>query len=121
MFPHLLFTLILDCALVLLCLVAHELGHFLVARFYRVPVKKLGFHWMGVYVQRVRTRGWPEVSICLAGAAMNLMLAVAFWDVNHWFALCNLTIGWVNLLPITHSDGSHALDALRAMYPRASI
>lgn len=90
----------------------------MVARAYRVPVKKVGIRWMGVYIQRTRTTGWPEVAICLAGPAMNLTLALAFWEVNEWFALCNLVLGLVNLLPIANSDGSHALEALDAMRVR---
>ncbi len=112
-------SLIFMCGLALLCMALHELGHILVARFYYVEVKKIGFGKLGMYIQRARTTGWPEVAICLAGAAMNLMLAIAFWNVNHWFALCNLTFAWVNILPITNSDGSHAWDALRAIYQRA--
>ena len=110
-----LLSLILKCALVLLCMLAHELGHILVARHFHVPVRKIGFNWMGMYIRRARTTGWPEISVCLAGATMNLLLALAFWNVNYWFALCNLVFGVVNLLPITNSDGSHALAALRAM------
>lgn len=110
-----LFSLIFKCALVLLCMLAHELGHILVARHFHVPVRKIGFSWMGMYIRRARTTGWPEISVCLAGAAMNLLLALAFWNVSYWFALCNLVFGVVNLLPITNSDGSHALAALRAM------
>lgn len=124
MFAHfvsLLPDLLLNCALVLLCMACHELGHVLVARFHYVPVKRIGFNWMGMYIQRARTTGWPEVSVCLAGAAMNLGLAIAFWDINHWFALCNLTFAWVNVLPIPHSDGSHALEALRAMHQHAGV
>jgi Zn-dependent protease len=119
MFPHIV-AILFDCLLVLLCMASHEVGHMLMARLHHVTVKKIGFNWLGMYIQRERTSGWPEVSICLAGVAMNLALAAAFWDVNSWFALCNLTFGWVNLLPIAHSDGSHALEALRAMHQRAS-
>ncbi|HEV2462469.1 MAG TPA: site-2 protease family protein [Acidobacteriaceae bacterium] len=110
-----LLPLIFKCALVLLCMLAHELGHILAARHFRVPVRKIGFSWMGMYIQRARTTGWPEISVCLAGATMNLLLALAFWNVSYWFALCNLVFGIVNLLPITNSDGSHALVALHAM------
>lgn len=110
--------LLLNCALVVLCMACHEVGHILAARFHYVRVKKIGFNWMGMYIQRARTSGWPEVSVCIAGATMNLALAIAFWNVNHWFAICNLTFAWVNLLPIPHSDGSHALEALRAMHQR---
>lgn len=113
-------SLLFKCALVVLCMACHEAGHIMLARAHNVTVKKIGVSWMGMYIQRERTVGWPEVSICIAGAAMNLALAIAFWDVNSWFALCNLTFAWVNVLPIPHSDGSHALEALRAMYQRAS-
>lgn len=112
----LLLSVSLKCALVLLCMIAHELGHVVVARYYHVPVRKIGLNWMGMYIQRARTTGWPEIAVCLAGATMNLVLALAFWNINYWFALCSLTFGWVNLLPIPHSDGRHALDALRAMH-----
>lgn len=102
-------------------MLAHELGHILVARYYHVPVRKIGLNWMGMYIQRARTTGWPEIAVCLAGATMNLVLALAFWNINYWFALCSLTFGWVNLLPIAHSDGSHALEALRAMHERLPV
>lgn len=112
-------TLLSKLALIVLCMACHEAGHVMLARVHRVAVKKIGFSWMGMYIQRERAAGWPEVSICIAGAAVNLALAIAFWDVNSWFALCNLTFAWVNILPIPHADGSHALEALRAMYQEA--
>lgn len=110
-----LLDIIFKCVLVVACLTAHELGHIVVARICGVSVKKVGIRWTGAYVQRARTTGWPEVAICMAGATTNLVLALAFWDVNEWFALCNLVLGVVNLLPIAHSDGSHALEALESM------
>lgn len=111
----LLLSAMLKCVLVLLCMLGHEMGHVLVARYYHVPVKKIGLNWMGMYIRRGRTTGWPEISTCLAGATMNLVLALVFWEVNRWFALCSLTFAWVNILPIPHSDGMHALEAIRAM------
>lgn len=113
-FPVLL-SFVWNLALMLLCVLAHELGHIIVARYHHVPVRKIGFSWMGMYIQRARTTGWPEISVCLAGATMNLLLAAAFWNVGHWFALCNLVLGIVNILPITNSDGSHAIVAFQAM------
>jgi len=108
-------ALILDCALILIALTAHELGHVFVANIFRVPVKEVGISWTGPYVRRARATGWREVAVCLAGAVVNLLLAAVLWRIDHWFALFNLTVGVVNLLPITHSDGSHALEALRAI------
>ena len=104
-------ALFLDCVLVALALIAHELGHALAARLFGVRVKEFGIRWTGPYVRRARTTGWREFVICIAGAAVNLILAAAFWKLSHWFALFNLTAGIVNLLPISHSDGTHALEA----------
>lgn len=108
-------SLAFKCMLVLFCMLAHELGHIMIARFNHVPIKKIGLNWMGMYIQRARGSGWAEISICLAGAAMNFTLALLFWNINNWFALCNLIFAIVNVLPIKNSDGTHALDAVRAM------
>jgi Zn-dependent protease len=112
-------SILLDDVLMILQLIltmlAHELGHVLAARYFGVPVRKLGLGRLGPYVRRARTTGWPEVSICLAGAAANLALAIAFWNADHWFAVCNFTFAWVNLLPIANSDGTHALEAFREL------
>lgn len=124
MTPPLLHTVLflgLQAVLILLCMVCHEMGHVFAAWFYRVPVRKVGLHKLGMYIQRARTEGAPEVAICLAGPMVNLMLAFMFRDTNHWFALCNLTFGWVNLLPIANSDGLHAWEALRAMLRGESL
>ena len=124
MLPHfvlLLLSFVSKCMLALLCMLAHEIGHILVARYYHVPIKGIGFNRLGIYIRRARVRGWPEIATCMAGAAMNLTLAVLFWNVSNWFALCNLMIGIVNLLPITNSDGSHALDAIQATHRTPEI
>lgn len=108
-------ALFFDCLLVVIALTAHELGHALIARLFGVPVKEFGLRWTGPYVRRARTTGWREVAICLAGITVNLILAAAFWKLSHWFALFNLTCGIVNILPISHSDGTHALEALNVI------
>lgn len=109
-------SLLFNCAIVVIwTTLVHETGHIIAARYYHVPIKKIGFNWTGMYVQRARGSGWAEVSTCLAGAAMNMTLALLFWNLNYWFALCNLVFAVVNLLPIPNSDGTHALQAVRAM------
>lgn len=105
-------TILFGCALVILAFAAHELGHVLAARYFGVPIRKLGLRRLGPYVRRARTAGWPEILICLAGPAANLALAIAFAHLSPSFELCNATFCWVNLLPIANSDGTHALDAL---------
>lgn len=124
MLPHyipVIFSLLMNCALAVACMFAHELGHIIVARYYRVPIRKIGFNWTGMYIQRARVSGWAEVSTCMAGAAMNMSLALLFWNVNYWFALCNLVFAVVNILPIANSDGTHALEAVRAMNQRSGV
>lgn len=112
-------SLILDSALMVLQLgltmIAHECGHIVLARYHGVQIKKISFGVLGPCIRRQRTAGWPEVSICLAGAAVNLALAIAFCRADHWFAVCNFTFAWVNLLPIPHADGRHALEAWREL------
>ena len=108
-------TLILDCALIAIALIAHELGHYIVAGVFGVQIKEFGIRWTGPYVRRARTTGWREIAICLAGASVNLIFAAGLWKVDRWFALFNLTVGLVNILPISHSDGTHALEALRVI------
>lgn len=117
----LLLSALYKCLLVVLCMLAHEIGHILVARYYHIPVKKIGLNWAGMYIQRARSTGWPEIATCMAGPTINLILAVAFWNANYWFALLNLTFAFVNILPITHSDGLHALEAYRAMQQPAPV
>jgi Zn-dependent protease len=97
---------------VIACVVVHEAGHILAALIFRVPVRKIGLCWRGVYIQRARSAGWPEIAICLAGPAVNCALAVALWHVDHQFAFYNLVFGVVNLLPFQQSDCSHALAEL---------
>lgn len=86
----------------------HECGHIMAALYFKVPLRRVGLCRKGVYVQRARTTGWPEVVICLAGPAVNLVLALLPGPAG----LCNLVIGVVNLLPIKNSDGTHALEIL---------
>lgn len=99
---------------ILLTMAAHEMGHIIAATWYGITIRKVSIGWLGIYVLRTRARGWPEVSICLAGIVVNTILAVVFWHCCHFFALANFTFAWVNLMPIPHSDGRHALEALRA-------
>ena len=119
MLPHLVplvGSLLFSCALVVICTtLAHEVGHIIVARHFHVPVRKIGFNWTGMYVQRARGTGWAEVSTCLGGPAMNMTLALLFWNQSYWFAVCNLVFAVVNILPISNSDGTHALEAVRDM------
>lgn len=109
------FFSVLGLAQLILAMLAHECGHVVLARYHRVEIKKITFGLLGPCIHRERTAGWPEVSICLAGIAVNFALAVAFWRADYWFALCNFTFAWLNFLPLPHADGRHALEAWREL------
>lgn len=97
-------------AAVVISSLLHECGHGLAAGAFGVRVKSFGVNIWGCYVVRERTVGWREVSICLAGVAVNLLLAMSS---TGFFRTFNLAMVFVNLLPIKGSDGRNAYFALR--------
>lgn len=99
-----------------LTMLLHECGHLVACWSFGVKVKRIGFCWTGAYIQRERSAGWGEVTVCLAGPAVNLALAIALWRWDSWAALLNLIYFVVNLLPIANSDGTHAWEALEAKF-----
>lgn len=96
----------------LLAMVFHEIGHLCVAQALGLKVRHVGFSWKGMYT--VREAGPPEINfqVSLAGPLTNLAL-MALWPVSPVFGLANLFMGLINLLPISGSDGSRALNCLR--------
>ena len=90
----------------------HELGHIAAALSLGLNVKRLGLCWKGVFI--VRETGSPIANFIttLAGPGANLMIALTFWSHAPQFALANLTLGLVNLLPFQGSDGHRAYTLL---------
>ena len=109
-------------------LVLHELGHFVAARFYNIPVMQVGFGWgpklfgvcannveycfrvfpVGAYVRMdmaelQRRPLIQQLVVLLAGIAVNLMLAVIAW--GSFFGLINLALAIGNLFPLYQFDG----------------
>jgi Zn-dependent protease len=105
-------------------MVLHEAGHVVAALALNVKVHKVGLHWKGPYIRRSSGTAAQNFVITLAGPGMNLWLALLFYRASPHFALCNLVIGVVNLMPIPASDGSRALQlisqwaGLREFFPR---
>ena len=93
-------------------MVLHEAGHVVTALALNVKVHKVGLHWKGPYIRRSSGTAAQNFVITLAGPGMNLWLALLFYRVSPHFALCNLVIGVVNLMPIPASDGSRALQLI---------
>lgn len=128
------------------CVVLHELGHALTARYYDVPTRDITIYPIGgiARLERIPEESMKEFWIALAGPLVNLALAfvLAFLilatggalapaDVlapggGHFLAKLmwlNLVLFGFNLLPAFPMDGGRILRALlatRLAYPRAS-
>jgi Zn-dependent protease len=104
-------------ALLVICLLLHEVGHVAAATAFGVPVREFGICAYGAYTRRARSdRRRDEIMISFAGPLMNLLLAVPIIllpKIGIQLAFCNLTLFAVNLLPISSSDGSRILDLIR--------
>lgn len=125
-------------------LVLHEMGHFLAARACRVQVTQAGLGWgpkvfglrikgvdyqlrllpLGAYI-RMDMAGlqkrplFQQLSVLLAGIAVNLILAVVTW--GSFFGTLNLVLAVGNLLPLYQQDGwKSGMVIFRRVFKRAS-
>ena len=104
---------------VLVAALCHEAGHLAVLRWFRVPVEAIVVTPMGAVISAPLQEqlSYPrELLAVLAGAAVNLLLAVVFARVSgdYLFAGANFLLGVYNLLPIRGLDGGRALYLLAA-------
>lgn len=93
--------------------VIHELGHWTMIFLVGGKVTALRITAIGAEMKLDTTRSLSygkEVSVALAGPAVNLMTA-GFCALNGWhlFAGLNLCFGVLNLIPILPLDGGRAL------------
>lgn len=125
-------------------LVLHEMGHFLAARACRVQVTQAGLGWgpklfgfcikgvdyqlrllpLGAYI-RMDMAGlqkrplFQQLSVLLAGIAVNLILAAVTW--GSFFGTLNLVLALGNLLPLYQQDGwKSGMVIFRRVFKRAS-
>lgn len=128
------------------CVVAHELGHCLVARRFGVQVRRILLLPIGGMAEfdRIPRRSSQEMAIAVAGPAVNLLIVgllllggVHFppgWDVEEFpltvaelgrhLVVVNVIMGCFNLVPVFPMDGGRifrALLALRLPYVRATF
>jgi Zn-dependent protease len=109
---------------------AHEVGHAVVARRHRLPVDGITLSWIGgvtrIDVDSATARS--EALLAAAGPAVSLALAGALWALQAgidalgggrlvhesigWLALINVLLGVFNLLPAAPLDGGRVLHAL---------
>lgn len=99
--------------LVLAAAAMHELGHFLVLRWFGVAVEGISLGALGAnMVVRTQTLSYGREVLCaLAGPGMNLLWALWFQGRNQTFAGIHLSLCLFNLLPIAPLDGGRAVSA----------
>lgn len=113
--------LVMTAAIIFASVLAHELGHALVARRYGIETKVIMLHPLGgAAVLGDRPKGpkselWiafagPLVSLGLAGVGFALFAATELVFFEH-FAWPNLLIGAFNLVPAFPLDGGRMLRA----------
>lgn len=104
-------------AILALALLAHELGHALVARRLGVAVLDITIWPLGgmARMQDTTFRPWIEGPVALAGPAVNLLLAAVLAPLPGPIAAqalwVNLVLGLGNLLPAFPLDGGRVLRA----------
>ncbi len=121
---------LLFLVLLLLCVVAHELAHALVARARGVPIRHITLYpFGGVSVFAARLPQGTEAAIALAGPLTNLVVAVALLVLTGGSAAslslrpsltgvvamlfwANVVLGLFNLLPAFPLDGGRILRGL---------
>ncbi len=103
---------------------AHELGHALVARKLNVPILGIDLHFFGGAAKLAHlpssprqevliAAAGPAVSFALAAVSFGLYLVTSVW-VLQWLAYINLMLGAFNLLPALPMDGGRIFRAALA-------
>jgi Zn-dependent protease len=125
-------------AAVMGCVVLHELGHALTARYFGIRTRDITLYPIGgvARLERLSEKPVEELLIALAGPAVNVVIAallfplvvmlslpaglMAFWGTALGFILVNLLITNLllvgfNLLPAFPMDGGRVLRAILEM------
>ncbi len=129
-------TWLLILGLVVLCVILHELGHSMAARFYGIEAREIVLYPFGGITRLARApRGLAELMVALAGPLINLILCVLFsilallttgslapdpdlgrvGFVLTALANANLLLFLFNLLPALPLDGGRALRGFLAL------
>ena len=100
---------------------AHELGHALVARKFNVPILGIDLHFFGgaAKLAHLPTSPREEILIAAAGPAVSFALALLSFGlfmisdvwVLRWLATINFMLGAFNLLPALPMDGGRIFRA----------
>jgi Zn-dependent protease len=109
------------------CIVLHELGHSVVARYFGIPVQSITLFVLGGVAQITRDakKPGPELLMALAGPAVSILLGGVFmglwWFMGQgttaastmweWLWIMNLALGVFNMMPAFPMDGGRVLRA----------
>jgi len=132
-------------AVILTCIMLHELGHSLIAQRLGVQVRSITLLPIGgvAALKSIPEKPWHEIAITLAGPTVNLAIAVALmpftglpphlflismpYDIHSFLATvvnANLTLFVFNFIPAFPMDGGRLFRALLALvmsFPRATV
>lgn len=97
------------------CSLIHELGHYFAALTVGARVKAFILYPFGAEMKLTVLRSYKnDIIISLFGPLINIFAALIghFLGLGSFFVLYNLTLAFLNLLPIKHLDGGSILSAL---------
>jgi Zn-dependent protease len=94
------------CLSIVVATIVHEAGHYMMAQWRGVHVKRLGISWIGPYLVRERGSSTDNILIAFAGPATNLLFFL--WSLllgDSISAASQLFLGVTNLVPVGGLDG----------------
>ena len=105
-----------EAAVTLIAALLHEFGHIGVMWLSDLGIREIGITPYGFEIQTKRgySSFLEEISVSLAGCAVNFIFALLFYrfgGVWERFSLASISLGILNILPITCLDGGEALEA----------
>ena len=90
--------------------ILHELGHLLMLRLFRVPVRAVSVRLFDVRIEAERPSGLrAEICVTLGGVWMNLLCAALSAPFSRALCCAHLALGMFNLLPAMSLDGGRLL------------
>ncbi|GHU52870.1 hypothetical protein FACS1894132_03540 [Clostridia bacterium] len=89
----------------------HEIAHLITMSFWGVKIKNFSFIGAGIILTPTddfRPK-YQDFLIAISGCFMNFFIAIVFANINETFALCNLYLGLLNIMPSRNLDGGTAI------------